>query len=83
MSDNYCIFFFTESQYVLSGEHKKNLNKQYDDAFQNIDSILRLYERNRMSLQGPKGDMGNIGPEGEKGNKGSKGRKGSRGSTGM
>ena len=68
---------------MLSGENTKALNKQYDEAFQNIDGILESYERNPWALQGPKGDVGNRGPSGEKGNKGSKGYKGSRGSTGM
>ena len=75
--------FTTESQYVLSGENTKSLNKQYDETFENIDAILKTYERNHWALQGPKGDVGNIGPGGDKGNKGSKGYKGSRGSTGI
>ena len=71
------------SQIVLSGKHIEALQKQYDNTFDKIEDVMRLYERKPQLLRGNKGTPGNKGREGSSGEKGSKGRKGSTGSKGM
>merc|ERR1711962_1530621 len=70
------------SQIVLSGKHIEALQKQYDNIFDKIEDVMRLYERKPQLLRGHKGTPGNKGREGSSGEKGRKGRKGSTGSKG-